>query len=170
MSFKSNVFTLDYPKGANRVDLYDFMRGIAMIIVMIQHSGFPGGPYLVAFHMPLFFFLSGMVASRRTLPSFGVYIYGKFKRLMIPYFSFGLLALTINYIKLSSQGIPYDITKAALGVLTGQYGFVPPAQSGLYWFLFVMFMADLMVYPINKYLRNSMAAKVGEAVREPNAM
>ena len=89
MIFNSNVLTLDYPKGANRIDLYDFLRGIAMIIVMVQHCNFPFGWYLLPFHMPLFFFLSGMVVGGRELPSFGKYAWSKFKRLMIPYFVVG---------------------------------------------------------------------------------
>lgn len=163
MKLYSNVFTLEYTKGTNRIDLFDFLRGVAMIIVMMQHSNFPFGWYLLPFHMPLFFFLSGMVVGGREMPSLGKYAWSKFKRLMIPYFAFGLLTILINWIYLSVAGEEYNILLATLGIITGQYGFVPPEHSGLYWFLFVMFVSDLMVFPINKCFRNSIVAKVGGA-------
>lgn len=163
MNYKSNVFTLDYPIRTNRIDLYDFLRGVAMIIVMMQHANFPGKQFLLTFHMPLFFFLSGMVVGGRELPSFGKYVLSKFKRLMIPYFTFGFLTILINYCCLTLFGKEYDILMAAVGIITGQYGFVSDTYSGIYWFLFVMFMADLMIYPINKYLWNNKIAIWGGA-------
>lgn len=164
MIFINKVFTLDYLKGTNRIDLYDFLRGVAMIIVMMQHASFPGRQFLLTFHMPLFFFLSGMVISGRELPSFGKYALNKFKRLMIPYFTFGFLTIAINYCCLTVFGKEYDILMAAAGIITGQYGFVSDTYSGIYWFLFVMFIADLIIYPINKYHRYNQIAILGGAL------
>ena len=50
---------------------------------------------------------------------------------------------------------------ALFGTLTGQYGYVEMAFTGIWWFLYVMFIADLLIYPINKYLKNSTISKVG---------
>ena len=77
---------------------------------------------------------------------------------MIPYFSFGFLTIIINYCCLTVLGKEFDFLMAAVGIITGQYGFVSDTYSGIYWFLFVMFMADLMIYPINKYFRNNKIA------------
>lgn len=155
MAFVNNTFTLDYPKNKNRIDIYDFLRGFAMLLVIIQHAVIPGWRYLLTFHMPLFFFLSGLVSGNKELPTFGKYAWTRFKRLMIVYFVFGLLDISIYYVGSIVIHKPYDIMMALLGVLTGQYGFVPTAFSGIYWFLFVMFMADLLIYPFVKYAKNN---------------
>ena len=151
-----NVLSLSYDTGKKRIDLYDFLRGLAMMIVLLQHSGIPGKEYLLTFHMPLFFFLSGIVSGNKELPSFGVYVWTRFKRLMVVYFVFGLLDISLYYIQGLIMHNPYDIKMAFLGIITGQYGFVPDAQSGIYWFLMVLFIADMLIYPINKYARNSL--------------
>ena len=48
---------------------------------------------------------------------------------------------------------PYDVLSAAYGVLTCQLGYAPIGTNGLYWFLPCMFVADLMVYPVGRYLK-----------------
>lgn len=159
-----SLFTLSYTKKKNRINVYDFLRGFAMLLVFLQHSVMPGWEYLLVFHMPLFFFLSGLVSGEKELPSFGVYIKTRFKRLMIVYFVFGLLDVTIYYISGLITHKPYNIVMALLGIVTGQYGFVPDGYSGLYWFLMVMFVADIMIYPINKYFKNNKLALLGGVI------
>jgi hypothetical protein len=46
----------DYSK---RIEVFDFYRGLAVLLVLIQHAGIPYGKIILAFHMPLFFVLSG---------------------------------------------------------------------------------------------------------------
>ena len=68
---------------------------------------------------------------------------------MIPYFLFGIVSVLIQYAIDVVMHRSLDVPAALLGIVTGQYGFVPVDESGIYWFLFVMFMADTMAYPIN---------------------
>lgn len=159
-----NIFKLEYPHPANRIDLYDFLRGLAMLLVLLQHCVVPGWEYICVFHMPLFFFLSGLVSGNKELPSLREFAFLRFKRLMIVYFVFGLFDVTLYYLLGLVTHKPYNILMAILGVATGQYGFVPDAFSGIYWFLMVMFVADLMIYPIKKYFRNHRVALLGGAV------
>ena len=156
-----NCFTLSYTQGKNRVQLYDFLRGFAMLLVLLQHSVVPGWRYLLTFHMPLFFFLSGLVSSNKELPSFGKYFWSRFKRLMIVYFVFGVFDVIIYYVFGLVTHQSYDILRAIVGIVTGQYGFVPVAYSGIYWFLYVMFIADILVYPIHKWLIRRKIAYLG---------
>ena len=51
-----------------------------MMLVLLHHCGVPGKEYILAFHMPFFFFLSGMVSGNKELPSFGDYLKTRFKR------------------------------------------------------------------------------------------
>lgn len=148
------VLTLDYPRRKGRIDVYDFLRGFAMLLVMLQHAGCPGNHYILTFHMPLFFFLSGLVGGGRELPPFKDYFVSRFKRLMVPYFCFGFLMLTVYWVTGMMNHHPYDVLSAAYGVLTCQLGYAPIGTNGLYWFLPCMFVADLLVYPISRYLRS----------------
>lgn len=159
-----NTFTLDYPHPANRIDLYDFLRGMAMMLVVMQHADLPGGVYITAFHMPLFFFLSGLVSGGKEQPEFCRFVSNKFKRLMVPYLIFGVLVVLMWYVIEAALHYPYDVPMALLGILSGQYGFVPEAHSGIFWFLYVIFMAELLVYPVRKVFRGSNVAKWGGVI------
>lgn len=86
----------------NRIELLDFLRGGAMILVLLHHSGVPFGKWILAFHMPLFFILSGYTEASingHYQPQFGEFIVRKTKRLIIPYFSFEIINLLIWYIR-----------------------------------------------------------------------
>lgn len=158
------IYNLSYFRQKNRIDIFDFLRGIAMLFVLLQHAGFPGYKLLLCFHMPLFFFLSGIVSGSREMPDFGHFFSSRFKRLMIPYFCFGLI--DILYFKVSDliKGIPYDFKWALYGLLTGQYGYTPAHQGGIYWFFLTLFVAELLIYPIKKYLRKNKLLILGGAI------
>ena len=108
--------------GSGRVVLYDWLRIIATIWVIIGHSVFlhaslaPGGDtdalvagfspvynsgllsfcrflsgWVYIFHMPLFFALSGAVLALKPLGDFDTFVRRKAARLLIPYYTAGLL-------------------------------------------------------------------------------
>lgn len=47
----------------NRLQYFDIAKGIAIILMVLAHSSLPAAlqNYIFAFHMPLFFIVSGMV-------------------------------------------------------------------------------------------------------------
>lgn len=74
-----------------RLDFLDIAKGIGIILVLYSHScGFPiFGNAVVAFYMPLFFFVSGYVYKSGRTPIEN--IKRKLKQLLIPYAGFTLL-------------------------------------------------------------------------------
>lgn len=149
MNLISNIFNLKYPKLKGRIDLYDFLRGLAMFLVLAQHAVAPGWKYLLVFHMPLFFFLSGLVSANKELPTFDKYIWLRFKRLMIPYFVFGFFDIIVHYcLEIAVNHHGYSVLRGIIGVLTCQIE--PWGGIGVYWFLFTIFVADLLLYPLRK--------------------
>lgn len=45
-----------------RIEWIDQLRGMAVILVILHHAGLRGfGRFILAFHMPLFFFISGLL-------------------------------------------------------------------------------------------------------------
>lgn len=74
----------------NRVEVIDALKGIGILLMVLGHMHFSVifNHYIFAFHMPLFFLISGYLYKRpQTMLKT---IIRKAKRLLIPYFSFGI--------------------------------------------------------------------------------
>ena len=161
---------------AARVTLYDWLRLVATIYVVLGHSTylsihtFYGGvdytlpadlspayhsllltlyryipDYVYAFHMPLFFALSGAVLAIRPADRLGPFLRAKVRRLLIPYFLFGwLYMLPVKY----AGGFydPAGLKSACLGLLIGR-------DSGHLWFLPALFWCMLVFVLLQKGLR-----------------
>ena len=54
---------------SHRIEYLDIAKGIGMILVYIGHCRIPGDnplfQWIYSFHMPLFFFISGLLFKRR---------------------------------------------------------------------------------------------------------
>ena len=71
--------------GKERNISIDVARGIALLLMVIGHLGIKKWPiqYIYAFHMPLFFVISGMTIRRAERLS--DYFMKRIKRLIVPY-------------------------------------------------------------------------------------
>jgi len=124
-------------KEMDRIKYIDFFKAIAMILVIIGHVNFANEPikaWIYSFHMPAFFFCTGLVFKVSEKISIKEKILNKFHRLILPYMLWALLfaSFTIpNFLKIL-YGSNWSILHA--GSLTSL------------WFLPVMFMALLFFY------------------------
>lgn len=122
--------------GTQRIDYIDFMRGIAMLLVVFGHCSGVDTIYKVvnSFHMPLFFFVSGMCFH---LPGGGYkcYLVKKLRYLMIPQFTLGVLV--------ALEGVVFDVLFARRMTLFD----LDYAQGFLFWFLIVLFFDYVILYP-----------------------
>lgn len=128
-----------------RIDYIDRMKGFAIFLVVMWHViGFAlgqaddlAGRWISSFHMPLFMFLSGLVACSGVVPpywSVGKFV-KKLRALLLPLFVFGL-CYTFTFSK---------------DVVSGVVGFVEsPAKNG-YWYLMTLavFYVSLYLYRLN---------------------
>ena len=73
-----------------RMDYIDIYRAFGIILMVMGHIGFGGkfDKFIHAFHMPMFFFISGFFYKEKVV-DMRKYIINKAKKLMIPYFVFG---------------------------------------------------------------------------------
>lgn len=82
-----------------RILWIDVARGIAILLVVLGHCignlYNPGNRFILAFHMPLFFFLSGMCISESVI-SANNYLVKKVKTLLVPQAVLGILNFTLN--------------------------------------------------------------------------
>lgn len=87
----------------NRDELWDVLKGIGIILVILGHMGL-WNEFIYSFHMPLFFFLSGVLYKNRTCKELISYIK---LRLLIPYliWSVGLTLIAYFAASLWRNGI-----------------------------------------------------------------
>ena len=140
-------------QSAKRREKYlDIAKGIGILLVVMGHSipdaSTPAGisnPYFVilfgviySFHMPLFFFISGLLTKPITISAdkrrFKLKSLRKlFDRLLVPYFFVGLCYLPFKLLLSSFANKPYDLEnlwKIFLGL----------NPDGELWFLYALFM------------------------------
>lgn len=129
----------------HRIDYIDRMKGFAIFLVVMGHVvGFAFGQpddltgrWISSFHMPLFMFLSGLVAcSGVVAPYWSIgKLVRKLRALLLPLLVFGL-CYTFTFSK--------DIIAGAVGFLES------PAKNG-YWYLMTLavFYVSLSLYRLN---------------------
>ena len=82
-------------KNNKRIAWIDNAKAIAIFFIVLGHR-LPSGElcgYLYSFHVPMFFFLSGLTFSADKSPQ--KYLKEKATRILIPYFAFSLVSIAI---------------------------------------------------------------------------
>ena len=139
-----------------RNESLDILKGIGIILVVLAHiiSRENINSFIYLFHMPLFFFVSGMTMyySYKQDIKFKDYLLKKVKNILLPYFIFSLIWFVYWYIierKIRSQ---MDIS--AIGNFVNI--FVAKVDMSLYspnvvmWFLPCLFMSEMLFYFLMK--------------------
>ena len=154
------IFSVKTPVSKNRILYLDFIRGLLMLSVLYHHALAPLNRYILQFHMPALFLVSGYTEGlRQKEVPFCQYVKGKFLRLMVPYMAFELVNVPLF---LAARGWlghgPFSWKDAVVSIVTC----VNNAYTGLYgrlWFLPAMFVASVLAYGIKRYLskRHSVA-------------
>ncbi|MEH7413750.1 acyltransferase family protein, partial [Neobacillus drentensis] len=82
---------------AKRITWIDASKGIGIFLVIIGHSTLigPSRFQIYAFHMPLFFFLSGYLFSFKKYSCFKEFLKSKSKSILIPYFAFSIISIIL---------------------------------------------------------------------------
>lgn len=156
------------PVQSTRIGWVDSARGIGIVAVVIGHSVLQGGDaalWIFAFHMPLFFLLSGFTSTFGGGP--WVFFRKKVLSLLLPYlttllifFLYWLLFYRfysgdLNSIKI----IGFLIVKGALygsGEVVPQFPAVVPI--GPLWFVLALFTANLVSFAILAIFKESVIA------------
>ena len=144
--------------GKDKIAWVNRLRGLAILAVVLGHINTPLTPFIFSWHMPFFFFLSGFLLSRRNLTES---IKLDFRRLIIPYFVFGFLAILAEYLKRnfwpgfdyihSSFSFKEEFISLFLWMDAGKihtYGFI-------LWFLPALFWSKNIVILLYKIFRSN---------------
>ena len=128
-----------------RLDYLDLTKGIGIILVVIAHSTFTSyhvQTYIIAFHMPLFFIVSGMLLyhTGEERNPLGRAIKKKAATIMIPYVAFSIAYLIIDIagMYLGLEALTWaDIGNSALM-------FVTLRGISVLWFMPALFIGQLL--------------------------
>ena len=132
-----------------RFDYLDIAKGLGILAVVWAHIMLVGWSHKIiyAFHMPFFFFVSGMLFKREKYTSFGDFLKKRAKRLLVPYFIYAIgsyvLWAGLKYVTHE----PFEvILKPLPQILIAQgSGYFIPFNSAL-WFIPCLFLVEIMYF------------------------
>ena len=142
-----------------RIHYFDLAKGIGIILVVIGHLesiSLPMRHFIVSFHMPLFFIISGMLLqiTKEESKDMKTVLKKKFRHMMVPYISFSILYFFIDVIHflLTAKG-------SWSAIWDNVYYCVCLYGVSTLWFLPAIFFGEIMFLFIRKHF--SLAATVG---------
>lgn len=126
--------------GKQHLDFVDIMRGIGIILVVLGHSigtmSENVNTAILSFHMPLFFFISGMFISTKYTPV--QFIKNKLYSLLIPQLTLGVITII--------ESIVFDVIFMHRLELS-EVNYLPFITS---WFLPTLFFMETIIYIVLK--------------------
>lgn len=78
-----------------RIEWIDFLRGVAILFVLLGHTDVPFMKYIYGFHMPLFYIITGMLYKYRSNLNDKDYIKRIAKKYLKPYFVLAFINLLL---------------------------------------------------------------------------
>lgn len=136
-------------------DFLDAMKGMGIILVVLGHVSLiePLNTVIYAFHMPLFFFISGFLFFFSRKEHF---VIRRLKSLLTPYLIFSLLTFCywafLERGMRGQTGIP--VFTPLLNIFTGQGGNDGYAFNVVMWFIPCMLMTQLVFYLAERFIKS----------------
>lgn len=150
-----------------RVDWADYAKGIGIFLVVLGHvlrglsdDGLLGNAnwvgvadnWIYAFHMPLFFFLSGLFASRSIDNSPSTFLAKRLRSIAYPYAVWILITGTIRTAVYSGADSTLEFLKSYWQIVYEPYD--------IYWFLYALFVIGVVYYLLRRLGLSTVAAAV----------
>lgn len=129
----------------------DMAKGIGMILVIIAHSPYPSAPvraFITAFHMPLFFVVSGMLMCHtgEEKREFKTTVIRKAKGILIPYVTFSILYMLLDAVVLLLK--PENVAEHSF--FKKFVDFITLNGISVLWFLTALFFGELFFLGMKK--------------------
>ena len=139
MKQDGNTRTAETRQAAKRLEYIDIAKGIGIFLVVIGHcfdSKSLLGLYIYSFHMPLFFFLSGLCFNDAKYTEFLPLLKRRVRTLLLPLIYFCAINLFLNYI------VGDDIYTID-DLFNGKF-------SNALWFIYVLFLSELLYWFVTR--------------------
>lgn len=136
-----------------RIDYVDIAKGIGMLLVMWAHI-LVEGPinwFIYIFHMPLFFFISGMLFIPSKYPTCLSLIKKRYHTLIVPYVCYSVITwiVWVAYSFISKSNVAsYWMPLAQTVIAQGSGGFL--VHNVPLWFVTCLFVVEVTYFYINK--------------------
>ena len=136
-----------------RYDYIDIAKGIGILLVVWGHIMLTGVSHqlVYAFHMPVFFLISGMLFQRGKSKSFGSFLKKRSLRLLLPYAIYSVATWAVwaafRYIRHDDVASYFDpLLQTFIAKGSGAY----MVHNSALWFIPCLFVTELMFYFISK--------------------
>jgi acyltransferase len=142
-----------------RIEWIDVAKGIGIFLVVIGHTDLPENYmiYIYSFHMPLFFFISGVLFSSNKFNNYTEFIKRKAKSLLVPYLFFSVLTYLFWGIIGKNHGADTSMEISIIKPLIGIFYSVGSDNWLLFnrplWFLTCLFIVELTFFWFVKFGR-----------------
>jgi len=145
--------TKEQSQNRKRLTGLDMARGIAIILVVIGHSGFVSAScniWLSSFHLPTFFLLSGILMGmkqedRHPLKTLSLQ---KARSIMIPYLWFSLGSVCLDIVQVLLGNFTWNVVWEHVVQTITLQGY------SVLWFLPVLYLTEILVLLLTKALRH----------------
>ncbi len=124
----------------NRDITIDIAKGIGIILVVVGHcinAKTVPGVFVYAFHMPLFFFISGVCFNADRHREFLPFLYKRVRQLLVPAIVFSLVLTALSAPLMPDAGYKWE-------------NLLWQGFPGAIWFLGVLFLTELLYWLIYK--------------------
>lgn len=147
---------MDYLKETakvKRLDYIDIAKALGMLTIIwghIIHEGW-SNQIVYAFHIPLFFFMSGMVFKADKYPTVWDLIKKRARTLLLPYLIFSLVtwAMWVGMRVIANDHTNYWYPLLQTFIAQGSSGFL--RHNLPLWFVSCLFVVEIIYYYINKF-------------------
>ena len=137
-----------------RYEYIDIAKGIGILLVVWAHILLTGASHRViyAFHMPLFFLISGMLFRRDKYKSFFDFLQRRAKRLLVPFVIYSIVTWTIwavfRFIKHDNVVSYWDpLLQTVIAKGSGAY----MVHNSALWFIPCLFATEIMYFAFSKW-------------------
>lgn len=135
-----------------RKNYLDIAKGIGIILVVWAHANGPGSRYINLFHMPMFFFISGLLFNEKDTCE--QYIIKKFKTLYIPFLFWNIVIYLIEYtLKVNLENKEFQLNAYLNVVFQIEAGVNKSTFLGATWFLAALFWVSVLYKCLYGFLR-----------------
>ena len=132
-----------------RVDWIDITKGIAIFFMVFGHTGIPEAlsNWIWSFHMPLFFFMSGLLYKKEKYHSFIIFLKKRTHTLLVPYVFFSIVILfsdkDLSFVEYLKKGWINGCALWFLPVLffTEMISFQVIKCTKIYWWIYAIFLS-----------------------------
>jgi len=144
-----------------RIGWVDYAKFIGIGLVVFGHL--ETHPYssnvIYSFHMPLFFFLSGLMFSFKKHPNYKEFFISRFKQLIVPYLFFNLITyvLWLWFVKnIDDLAVDPPYYKPFLGIFYGNSSDTYLIHCLASWFLICLFVVENIYYLVYRNLKGNL--------------